>query len=389
MSSFSFKFKSLFFIGVLFVSTLHSEAARYHLSGLPSLSRSEKKAYSTESQSNPVVDQIRTQTVSKQVLVEKKKPFAFQKIRLPLKTLIELKDGTEESREIYLGDLLSYYPAFLMPYKKELGQISIGTFKKRQTELVLSKSAILEAVSSRKSTRNNLPDIEESSLPGSVRIVRYHSLLRELLVEKSRKDLAKRFNVSPEFFRVNVQKLKLHVVFHKFDSLNSKFEIVGDQILKGRRGNFLFQVLLKDRYGEVLERSFLTAQLKIEAKAYLANRLYRRGEDLTLKELQAEWIILPSSGVPIFKGENFSGYRVRNSLRAGHPVLKNQLELTPLAEGGATVQLILKTGSIRVLSKGILMEKAFRGKNVRVKNKETHRILIGRVVDSKSVEVEL
>ena len=66
---------------------------------------------------------------------------------------------------------------------------------------------------------------------------------------------------------------------------------------------------------------------------------------------------------------------------------KNSLEIVPDIEVGGSVTLVYKNGSLEATSTGIAMEAGIIGKEIRVRNESSKKVVRGKIIEAGQVQV--
>lgn len=81
------------------------------------------------------------------------------------------------------------------------------------------------------------------------------------------------------------------------------------------------------------------------------------------------------------------GRIVSRPVNAGTPILRSMLRQPVVVEPGSPVKLIAKIGGVEVRMDGIALQSGRIGESIRVRNTESKKVLRGRVIDAKNVEI--
>lgn len=149
--------------------------------------------------------------------------------------------------------------------------------------------------------------------------------------------------------------------------------------------------LPKDRFGTVIfsvdngtSKVNYTAVLKAYKSVYVAKSSIRKGEDLAGKVSLERHDLSRVRGEPINTPE---GYIADRNISAGRPVTTAEVMKKPDAFKGSSVQIVYQQGALTVSTRGELMDDAYIGKNVRVKNTESGTVVRGAYAEGRKVMV--
>jgi len=81
------------------------------------------------------------------------------------------------------------------------------------------------------------------------------------------------------------------------------------------------------------------------------------------------------------------GKRARRKLRTGEVVLASWIDVAPLVQRGDHIQAAIKRGSINISAPAIAMQRGGSGEVIRLKIPTTGRVVQGRILSAKQVEV--
>ncbi len=135
-------------------------------------------------------------------------------------------------------------------------------------------------------------------------------------------------------------------------------------------------------------------RLKATASVYedvvALNSDARKGNILTLDDLK----LLRVKKTPSMR-ESFSdigdaaGMELRRSLNAGHILTYRELEQPVLIKRGDRVLLVAESSLLKITAPGIAKGKGVEGTMIQVQNLETKKTVYGRIVDSRTVQIQL
>ncbi len=81
------------------------------------------------------------------------------------------------------------------------------------------------------------------------------------------------------------------------------------------------------------------------------------------------------------------GKRTRRQLRSGETVMDSWIDVAPLIQRGDHIEAAIQSGSLNVRAPAIAMQRGGSGEVIRLKIPTTGRVVHGRIVSSKQVEV--
>ncbi len=91
---------------------------------------------------------------------------------------------------------------------------------------------------------------------------------------------------------------------------------------------------------------------------------------------------------PVFDPDEVIGKKLKRGLRMGRPLDRAAVEFPPMIKRGDLVTIILKSGKLEMTALGEARQNGLEGETIRVKNKNSNRTILGRVVAPGTVVVE-
>ena len=132
----------------------------------------------------------------------------------------------------------------------------------------------------------------------------------------------------------------------------------------------------------------VNATIDRETPVLVATRSLSRGEVLAEGDVAAVYRSLRSLPRDTVRRPDAAvGKRVVRPIPAGDLVRAALLAEVPVVSRGARVMLVAEQGGLRITTPGIAKEDGGAGEMVRVVNSTSGRVVNGRVVDAKTVEV--
>lgn len=149
--------------------------------------------------------------------------------------------------------------------------------------------------------------------------------------------------------------------------------------------------LPKDRFGNVtftvdngIKKFSYTVSLKAFKDIYVAKSTIKKDQELENSVALERYEVSKVRGEPI---SDPKGYIATRNISAGRPVTASDVMKRPDAFEGASVQIVFQTGQLTVSTTGELLEDAYVGKNVRVKNTTSGNIVRGIYAEGQKVLV--
>jgi len=140
--------------------------------------------------------------------------------------------------------------------------------------------------------------------------------------------------------------------------------------------------------GGVVRHLRVSATIDRRRAVWVATQDLRRGTVVEADALRRDylsWGAVPRDHVA--RRSDAVGMQLSRSLRAGDVVRTSQLKAVPVVRRGDRVTLVAQRGSLQVRARGVVREAGGRDARVRVANATSGKVVMGRVVDSATVEV--
>lgn len=139
---------------------------------------------------------------------------------------------------------------------------------------------------------------------------------------------------------------------------------------------------------------WVRVKVALEDQIYVSNKPIHSKELLKIEDFQLQKIDLLSPDLAhlgaFLRDGNFpSDSRVRMSVLPGVPLTRQNIEKIPLIQMGEAVTLILRGENLRLTTKGLSQGTGAEGDMISVQLKPYGRILRGKLMASKAVEVWL
>jgi flagella basal body P-ring formation protein FlgA len=142
--------------------------------------------------------------------------------------------------------------------------------------------------------------------------------------------------------------------------------------------------------GREAKRIWVTAHIDVNQEVVVSTHPLKRHYIITkediclkkmnLKELPKDVITNPSEVI---------GKRTRRTVDPDAPLRLNCLEVPPLVRRGDLVTILVETEVLKITTQGVVSEDGGKGEMVKVINTGSRREVFARVIDSRTVEIEL
>lgn len=156
---------------------------------------------------------------------------------------------------------------------------------------------------------------------------------------------------------------------------------------KRRVGRVHFLCLIK-LSGNTKKRLRLYADVKVAYDVYRPIRSLKMGHviqpgDVELTRLKSDHILRNI----ISDKSDIMGHRLIRNLDEGETILAHMIQKVPLVKNGDRILIIANKGSLHVTVPGVVRQSGFKNDTVRVENIHSRKIILGTVIDSRTVQI--
>ncbi len=142
------------------------------------------------------------------------------------------------------------------------------------------------------------------------------------------------------------------------------------------------------RGDQVLRRGVVTVQVDTRVPVWVARRALARGDVIRREDLERiDGDQRHIRGARVLDVEEAVGRRTRRAVRAGQALRAHWVEDVPLVNRGKRVRLVFRAGTLRIEATGEAREDGRAGDQVRVRNLDSRRELVGEVGKDGAVHV--
>ena len=188
----------------------------------------------------------------------------------------------------------------------------------------------------------------------------------------------------------NKNRLEIKVIYDGKQIRVPQGNRVFDCKLPGRKkrvGRVHFLCILKVE-GDIKKRLRLYADVKIAYDVYRPIQSLKMGhviqaEDVELTRFKSGRIMRNL----VSDERDIIGHRLIRNLDEGETILAHMVKKIPLVKNGDRILIIAKKGSLRVTAPGVVRQNGFRNDTVRVENIHSRKIVLGTVIDSRTVQI--
>lgn len=155
------------------------------------------------------------------------------------------------------------------------------------------------------------------------------------------------------------------------------------QILASRRLSILFRI-----DGATVENLSIGGKMEAIAPVIVAATDLERGSLLTSQDLNRVEMDIVALRNPCFEVDELVGKKLKRSLRQGTPLDRNSVEFPPMVARGEMVNILLRHGAMELTARGEARQDGQEGETIRVRNTNSQRDILGRVIAPGTIEVE-
>lgn len=185
-------------------------------------------------------------------------------------------------------------------------------------------------------------------------------------------------------------RLEIKVTYEGKQILLPQENAVLDCKLPGRKrriGRVHFVCIVKST-GHVVKRLGLYADVKVAYNIYRPIRSLKMGHviqagDVERAQLKSDQILRNI----ISDEADIIGHRLIRNLEEGETVLAHMVQKIPLVKNGDRILIVAHKGSLRVTAPGVVRQNGFKDDTVRVENMQSRKIILGTVIDSRTVQI--
>jgi len=185
-------------------------------------------------------------------------------------------------------------------------------------------------------------------------------------------------------------RLEIKVIYEGKPILVPQDNMTFDCKLPGRKrrvGRVQFLCLIRVA-GNIKKRLRLYADVKVAYDVYRPIRSLKRGHviqpgDVELTQLKSDHVLRNI----ISDEADIMGHRLIRNLEQGETILAHMIQKIPLVKNGDRILIIAQKGPLRVTAAGIVRQNGFKNDTVRVENIQSRKIILGTVIDSRTVQI--
>jgi len=185
-------------------------------------------------------------------------------------------------------------------------------------------------------------------------------------------------------------RLDVNVIYEGNTLLLPQGNVVLDCKLPGRKkriGRVHFLCLVK-MDGVTKKMLRLYADVKVTYDVYRLIRSFKMGHiiqpgDIELTQLKSDYLLRNI----ISDEKDIMGHKLIRNLEEGETLLAHMVQKVPMVKNGDRILIVANKGSLRVTAPGVIRQNGFKNDTVRVENLQSRKIILGTVIDSRTVQI--
>jgi flagella basal body P-ring formation protein FlgA len=185
-------------------------------------------------------------------------------------------------------------------------------------------------------------------------------------------------------------RLEINTVYEGNTLLLPQGKVIFDCKLPGRKrriGRVHFLCLLK-MAGETKKRLRLYADVKISYDVYRPIRSLKMGHVIQASDIELTQITSDHVLRNIISDESdIMGHKLIRNLEEGETLLTHMVKKIPMVKNGDRILIVANKGSLRVTAPGVIRQNGFKNDTVRVENLQSRKIILGTVIDSRTIQI--
>ena len=154
-------------------------------------------------------------------------------------------------------------------------------------------------------------------------------------------------------------------------------------------GSFSMQAVVT-RDNKILSQGQIRVRIRKYQNVLVAlDRIKRHDEIEEIKLVLKRMDVTSLRQQPVSETGMLEGHRARLSIRKDQIITTELIEPVPDIEVGHEVTIYLHSELLEITAPGRAMQSGSKGMVIRVKNKATGKVVLARVIDQKTVEVDI
>ena len=166
--------------------------------------------------------------------------------------------------------------------------------------------------------------------------------------------------------------------------LDWKFNLPGR---KKRIGQVSFHLTLKQD-GRVLRHIRVQAQVKVTYNLFKTTKQLKRGHVFEINDVESIQVqSLRFLRNKINNWDQLEGHQLTRNVEEGETLAGYMVKKVPMVKRGDRILLIAERGTLKVTAPGVVRENGFKNQMIKVENVQSHKIVYGTVLNSRTILV--
>jgi flagella basal body P-ring formation protein FlgA len=212
---------------------------------------------------------------------------------------------------------------------------------------------------------------------------------RTILSSQEIKDLAREFLQEKLTWSPDRMKIRIHYDGGAISLFDANYDL--DFRMPGRKnraGRIPFSLIIKSGKGGS-KRIRLYADVEVTYDILQASRPLKRNQ--VLEESDVEWVQISARRLlrnVVTQLDDAVGQKITRNLDEGEMISPYMLKKVPLIKRGDRIILVAEKGALRVTAPGVARQNGFINSTVKVENIQSRKIIMGTVINARTVRVE-
>ncbi len=140
--------------------------------------------------------------------------------------------------------------------------------------------------------------------------------------------------------------------------------------------------------GQIVSNQSIRVALEALAEVAVATGNLRRGEMLSPANVRMQQQDISKYQQPVFDPEQIYGKQLKRSVRLGQPLLQKQIDFPPTIKRGERITIMALRNGLQLTAAGEARQDGREGETIRVRNVNSHKDVLCRVIAPGQVAVE-
>lgn len=155
-------------------------------------------------------------------------------------------------------------------------------------------------------------------------------------------------------------------------------------IIKSRSFTMLFRI-----NNRVEKNIVIRGELEAIAPVVVATGDLQRNAVIEADDVQLVKFNINDLRNPTFDLQDVIGMRLKRSVRQGNPIDNNLIDYPPIIHRNEVVTITVRKGALTITARGVAREDAKKGATIRVRNTDSEKEILCKVIAPGHVQVEI